>query len=325
MSFFRTEMFNGISLPKHQELWKFWVFIGFIILCFFPFVSPPIALGLGVIISAIKIVPAGFNTSRIATHLLKISIVLMGFGINISQAIQTSKSGFVISAVFIGITISLGLLLGYVLKIDKIISTLITIGTAICGGSAIAAVSPILGAKERQLSFGLGVVFLLNAVALILFPLLGTWFDLSQTQFGYWAAIAIHDTSSVVGASAAYGEEALRIATTVKLIRALWIIPVSIAVALIFGSKKVNKVRIPWFIALFIVAMSVSYFVPSGGNIFGVLDGLGKKGMVITLFLIGTGLPLSEVKEIGIKPFILGVILWIIVSVLSLITVIELF
>ncbi len=325
MSFFRTEMFNGISLPKHQEFWKLWVFIGFIILCFSPLISPPIALGLGILISAIKLVPVGLNTSKIATHLLKISIVLMGFGINISQAIQTSKSGFVISAAFIGITISIGLLLGYILKVDKIISVLVTIGTAICGGSAIAAVSPILGAKERQLSFGLGVVFLLNAVALVLFPFLGTWFDLSQTQFGYWAAIAIHDTSSVVGASAAYGEEALRIATTVKLIRALWIIPVSIALALIYGSKKVSKVRIPWFIVLFIVAMSVSCFIPSGGNIFASLDGLGKKGMVLTLFLIGTALPLSEVKSIGIKPFILGVILWAIVSVLSLVTVIEIF
>jgi len=308
-----------------EEPWKFSLFALSVIACFFPIITPPIALAIGIILAALKSIPKAVNTGAIASFLLKVSIVLMGFGINLNQAISTSKSGFVLSAVFILTTLVLGIAVTKIFKVERITGILISIGTAICGGSAIAAVSPVVGADKQQLSLSLGVVFLLNAIALLIFPLIGSWIGLGQTQFGYWAAIAIHDTSSVVGAGAAYGEEALRIATTVKLTRALWIIPVSLVFAFVFSKKSAGKVKIPWFIFLFLLAMIIRYYLPSGAEVYNILDVIGKKGMVITLLLVGAGLSIAEIKVIGPRPLFLGVLLWIIISMLSLFAVLHYF
>jgi uncharacterized integral membrane protein (TIGR00698 family) len=197
---------------------------------------------------------------------------------------------------------------------------LVSSGTAICGGSAIAAVAPIINAKNHQISFSLIIVFVLNAIALFIFPVIGHWFNLSQETFGYWAAIAIHDTSSVVGAGATYGPEALATATTVKLIRALWIIPLSLTIALFQKDRSGNRINIPWFILLFVISIVVAYLIPQGQETFTHLNWLGKKGMVIALFLIGSNISMAEAKKAGVKSFVLGVVLWFLIGIVSFIT-----
>nr|MBP6284716.1 putative sulfate exporter family transporter [Paludibacteraceae bacterium] len=205
------------------------------------------------------------------------------------------------------------------LKVDGKIATLISAGTAICGGSAIAAVASVINPKSAQISVSLIVIFILNAVALLIFPAIGHYFHLSEETFGNWAAIAIHDTSSVVGAGAMYGPKALEIATTVKLIRALWIIPLSIVIALLHKDAAKGKIKIPWFIGLFVVAIIIAYLLPSGQVLFDSLNWLGKRGMVIALFLIGSNLSLKEAKSAGFKTFLLGVLLWLFIGVGSFI------
>ena len=325
MNILNSDKFKELTASVKQEPYKSGLFTFCLAACFFPLITPPIALVIGIILAALNSIPKAVNTGAIATYLLKVSIILMGFGINLNQAISTSKSGFILSAVFILATLALGFVISKVFKVERITGILISVGTAICGGSAIAAISPVVGADKKQLSLALGVVFLLNAIALLIFPLIGHWIGLGQTQFGYWAAIAIHDTSSVVGAGAAYGEEALRIATTVKLTRALWIIPVSLAFAFVFSKGAAGKVKIPWFIFLFLLAMLIRYLLPGGEEAYSVLDLIGKKGMVITLLLVGAGLSIKEIKVIGPRPLFLGVLLWIIISVMSLYAVMHLF
>jgi uncharacterized integral membrane protein (TIGR00698 family) len=241
----------------------------------------------------------------------------MGFGMNLQQVIEVSSKGIVLTACSVLLVFLLGVLLGKIFKVDKNTSFLISSGTAICGGSAIAAVSPIVGAKDSQISFSLTVVFVLNAIALFIFPYIGEYFNMSQEDFGYWSAIAIHDTSSVVGASASYGKEALQVATTVKLARTLWIIPLSFLV--MFLNRKENqgkgKIKIPWFILYFIIAILIAGFIPVLQPAYSVLSYIGKRGMVLALFMIGNGFNLSELKKVGIKPFILGLVLWVIISV----------
>jgi uncharacterized integral membrane protein (TIGR00698 family) len=286
------------------------------ILCFFPFVSAPMALFCGIVFSLLKI-EKPFQFKKYSSPLLQYSVVLMGFGMNLQQVIEVSSKGIVLTACSVLLVFLLGVLLGKIFKVDKNTSFLISSGTAICGGSAIAAVSPIVGAKDSQISFSLTVVFVLNAIALFIFPYIGEYFNMSQEDFGYWSAIAIHDTSSVVGASAAYGKEALQVATTVKLARTLWIIPLSFLV--MFLNRKENqgkgKIKIPWFILYFIIAILIAGFIPVLQPAYSVLSYIGKRGMVLALFMIGTGFNLSELKKVGIKPFILGLILWVIISV----------
>ena len=291
------------------------IYIFIATLCFTPLLSPAIALliGIGLSLLGIKTKASEGYTSLF----LKASIVLMGFGMNLAQVIETSQTAFLETAISVVVVMGFGIYLGKMLKVDSKISLLIASGTAICGGSAIAAVSSVLKTKNYQVSFSLAVIFILNAVALFIFPYIGHLFNLSQETFGHWAAIAIHDTSSVVGAGAIYGEKALGIATTVKLIRALWIIPLSFVISLAQKDGK-NKVKVPYFILLFVVTMVIAHLVPSWGNTFEHLDWLGKKGMVVALFLIGSDISVSEAKKAGVKSFILGIVLWFIIAAGSL-------
>jgi len=295
------------------------IFYLVIILCISPLMSAPMALVLGALFSFFKIGLPQINASRVTKYLLQTSVVLIGFSMNLSQVIQTSKTGFWLTVFSVTLTLLTGLALGLAFKVDRKTALLISCGTAICGGSAIAAVSPLIDAKKNQVSFALAVVFLLNAVALILFPFVGRHLHLSQEVFGYWAAIAIHDTSSVVGAGSAYGQKALEIATTVKLTRALWIIPVSLVIYYFTKKEKGAKVKIPWFIGLFLAAILLRHLTPGWNDTFAHLSWLGQKGMMIALFLIGSSLSTDEISSVGWRPFIMGITLWLAVSVISVI------
>lgn len=292
-----------------------------IFLCLMPIVSPAISLLAGMSFSIFGIKKVSF--SKYASFALQASIVLMGFGMNLPKVIATSKAGFVGTAVSVSFVMLSGLLLGKLLKVDSKIALLVSSGTAICGGSAIAAVAPVINAKNYQISFSLVVIFVLNAIALLIFPHIGHYFNLSQETFGYWAAIAIHDTSSVVGAGATYGTKALEVATTVKLVRTLWIIPVAILISLLQKDKTTGKVVIPWFIAFFIAGIVAAYLLPQWQSTFTHFNWLGKKGMVIALFLIGSNISIKEVKNVGLKSFILGISLWILIAVASFIALVH--
>ena len=288
-------------------------------LCFFPVVSPPIALFLGIIF--VNIFGQVFNADKIIKIVLQVSIVGLGFGINLKQALQAGSEGFLFTVFSITLIVVLGIALGYIFRIDKIITQLISFGTAICGGSAIAAIAPILKADGKQTSVSLGIIFLLNALALFIFPEIGQYFHLSQNQFGIWSAIAIHDTSSVVGAASKYGHEALQTATTVKLARALWIIPISFMLS--FLNKSGGKVKIPYFIGFFILAILVNSYFPAIKEVTDYVVDFSKSSLKVALFLIGTGLSFQNLKNIGIKPLLLGIILWVVISVISLFAVLE--
>ena len=292
-------------------------------------VSAPVALVGGIVFGFTAVHPYRKEANSLAKLLLQISVVFLGFGLNLQQVIHAGKSGFIYTAISICSAVVLGLLLGKLFKIGGKASYLITLGTAICGGSAIAAVAPIIDANEREISVSMGTVFLLNSVALLLFPAIGWWLHLSQNQFGLWAALAIHDTSSVVGAAAKYGPQALGVGTTVKLARALWIVPVSLITAAYMsrtakrGGKLANqaKVKFPWFIVLFVAASVLTTYLPRFMGTYLDLNRLGKAGLTATLFLIGTSLSKKTLQAVGIKPFLQGVILWIIVGTISLIAV----
>lgn len=288
-------------------------------LCFFPIVSPPIALFLGIIF--VNIFGQVFNADKIIKIVLQVSIVGLGFGINLKQALQAGSEGFLFTVFSITLIVVLGIVLGYIFRIDKIITQLISFGTAICGGSAIAAIAPILKADGKQTSVSLGIIFLLNALALFIFPEIGQYFHLSQNQFGIWSAIAIHDTSSVVGAASKYGHEALQTATTVKLARALWIIPISFVLS--FLNKSGGKIKIPYFIGFFILAILVNSYFPAIKDVASYVVDFSKSSLKVALFLIGTGLSFQNLKNIGIKPLLLGIILWVVISVISLFAVLE--
>ena len=288
-------------------------------LCFFPIVSPPIALFLGIIF--VNIFGQVFNADKIIKIVLQVSIVGLGFGINLKQALQAGSEGFLFTVFSITLIVVLGIVLGYIFRIDIIITQLISFGTAICGGSAIAAIAPILKADGKQTSVSLGIIFLFNALALFIFPEIGQYFHLSQNQFGIWSAIAIHDTSSVVGAASKYGHEALQTATTVKLARALWIIPISFMLS--FLNKSGGKVKIPYFIGFFILAILVNSYFPAIKEVTNYVVDFSKSSLKVALFLIGTGLSFQNLKNIGIKPLLLGIILWVVISVISLFAVLE--
>ena len=298
------------------------IFIGAISTCALPFVDTPIALLAGVVMAQFFAHPFPKTNKLLTKYLLQVSVVGLGFGMNAVQAMQAGKEGFWFTIISISCTLILGLFLGKWFKVDKNTSFLISTGTAICGGSAIAAVSPIVKANEKQLSTALGTIFVLNSIALLVFPQIGKWLQMSQHEFGVWAAIAIHDTSSVVGAAHKYGAEALQIATTIKLERALWIIPVSIITAIVFRSDS-KKVKIPYFIFLFVVAMLLNSFIPAVGIVSPYIVSIAKIGLKITLFLIGSSLSRELLKSVGIKPMLQGVLLWFAISSISLIAILS--
>lgn len=293
------------------------ILIGLAVLSLFPFISSATALVLGIIYAQIFENPYGKQTKKATGLLLKVAVVGLGFGMNVYSALAAGKDGFVLTIFSIFLTLVLGFGIGKILKIDKKISYLISSGTAICGGSAIAAVSPVIDADEKQISVALGIVFVLNSIALIIFPPIGHALGLSQVDFGLWSAIAIHDTSSVVGAAAKYGDEALEVATTVKLARALWVIPVAFLSTMLFKNKG-SKVKIPYFIGLFILAMLANSYIPFIQPLGPYIVELSKAALTLTLFLIGTSLSFRTVKNVGAKPFIEGVLLWVFISVSSL-------
>lgn len=289
------------------------IFVGGAVMCFTPFVSPAMALFMGIAIAQCTGHPYLHLNHKATQWLLQASVVGLGFGMNVHSALHAGKAGFLFTVASIFSTLTLGYLLGKGLRIEKKSSYLISAGTAICGGSAIAAIAPVIKAEEKQISLSLSCIFILNAVALVVFPVIGRSFHLSQTQFGVWCAVAIHDTSSVVGAAGKYGPQALEIATTVKLARALWIIPVAFLSTFIF-KHKTRKISIPYFIGWFVVAMVVNTYVPAIGFMSGYVVALAKAGLTFTLFLIGAGLTRSILTSVGFKPLLQGVLLWLGIS-----------
>ena len=287
---------------------------------FSSWVTPPVSLFLGLVFALLcgQAYPK-FN-KKVSKKLLQYSVVGLGFGMNLHASLASGKEGMLFTIVSVVGTMLIGMFIGRkLLKVNRDTSYLISSGTAICGGSAIAAVGPVIKAKDSDMSVALATIFVLNAVALFVFPVLGEWLGLTQQEFGTWAAIAIHDTSSVVGAGAAYGEEALQVATTIKLTRALWIIPLALVTSFIFKSEG-RKVSIPWFILWFIVAILINTYVldavPQVGK---AISGLARKGLIITMFFIGASLSADVLKSVGVKPLVQGVLLWLVISVGSLV------
>lgn len=307
-------------MKVNSKLLKNAIFIILVILCLFPFVEPPVALLAGFILSFTVGHPYLHLNNKATKILLQASVVGLGFGMNIFDAMEAGKEGLLFTVSSIVLTLAFGLLLGKLFHISRKTSVLVSSGTAICGGSAIAAMVPIIDANEEETSVSLGVIFVLNSVALFLFPVIGHLLNMTQEQFGLWSAIAIHDTSSVVGAAHKYGEEALRIATTIKLERALWIIPLSFVTALLY---RKGKVSIPYFIFLYVAAMIVNTFVPSIQTVSPVVVMIAKRGLTLTLFLIGAGLSKEALKNIGIKPLLQGIILWVFISAMSLLVILN--
>ena len=282
-------------------------------------VTPPVVLFIGLVFALLcgQAYPT-FN-KNVSKKLLQYSVIGLGFGMNLQASLASGKEGMLFTIISVVGTLLIGMFIGCkILKLNRNTSYLISSGTAICGGSAIAAVGPIIKAKDTDMSMALATVFILNAIGLFLFPILGHWLDLSQQDFGTWAAIAIHDTSSVVGAGAAYGEEALQVATTIKLTRALWIIPLALVTSIIFRSDG-KKISIPWFILFFIVAMLINtYLLADYPEVGKFIAGIARKGLIITMFFIGASLSVDVIKSVGIRPLLQGVLLWIIISAASL-------
>ena len=282
-------------------------------------VTPPVVLFIGLVFALLcgQAYPT-FN-KQVSKKLLQYSVIGLGFGMNLQASLASGKEGMLFTIISVIGTLLIGMFIGCkILKLNRNTSYLISSGTAICGGSAIAAVGPIIKAKDTDMSMALATVFILNAIGLFLFPALGHWLGLSQQEFGTWAAIAIHDTSSVVGAGAAYGEEALQVATTIKLTRALWIIPLALVTSVIFRSEG-KKISVPWFILFFILAMLINtYLLADYPEIGKFIAGIARKGLIITMFFIGASLSVDVIKSVGIRPLLQGVLLWIIISAASL-------
>ncbi len=279
-------------------------------------ISPPFALLGGLIYGLTLAHPFHVESKQLSKFLLQASVVGLGFGMNLHEVVHAGRSGFLYTAVSITTVMLLGLGLGYLIRVGKKSSFLIAAGTAICGGSAIAAVGPIAEASEEEMAVSLGAVFILNSIALFLFPVIGLALHMSQSQFGLWSALAIHDTSSVVGATARYGAIALAVGTTVKLARALWIVPLSVATAIALKSKA--RIQWPWFILFFCLAALLNTLLPLFNPAFATLNHLGRIGLTVTLFLIGTGLNKGTLKKVGVRPLLQGLTLWIIVGTTTL-------
>ena len=286
---------------------------------FSAWVTPPVALFLGLAFALLCGQAYSKFNKKVSKKLLQYSVIGLGFGMNLHASLASGKEGMMFTILSVIGTMLIGMFIGRkLLKVSRDTSYLISSGTAICGGSAIAAVGPVIKAKDSDMSVALATIFVLNAIALFIFPVLGEWLGLTQQEFGTWAAIAIHDTSSVVGAGAAYGEEALQVATTIKLTRALWVIPLALVTSFIFKSKD-QKVSIPWFILWFIVAILINTYlldtVPQVGK---AISGLARKGLIITMFFIGASLSTDVLKAVGVKPLVQGVLLWLVISIGSL-------
>lgn len=304
----KTTVFFNRNISTRQL-----IFIIAVVFCLTPYINPPVALLMGLIIAQFVGHPY-LHLNHKATHiLLQVSVIGLGFGMNVNSAFQAGKQGILFTVASIAGTLVFGYLMGKWLSIDKKTSYLVSTGTAICGGSAIAAISPVIKAGEKQISIALGTVFILNAIALVAFPAIGHYLNLSQTQFGLWCAIAIHDTSSVVGAASKYGPHALEVATTVKLARALWIIPVAFMSSFIFKNES-KRVKIPYFIGLFVLAMALNTYLPVIKTVSPYLVMIAKAGLTLTLFLIGAGLSRKILVAVGLKPLVQGVVLWIAIS-----------
>lgn len=284
-----------------------------------PWASPPLALALGIAFGLLLTHPFPQEAKTYSKTLLQASVVGLGFGMNLHEVLRAGRSGFLYTALGIAATMLLGWVLGRVMRVAETNALLIAVGTAICGGSAIAAVGPVVKAKDEEMSVSLGTVFILNSVALLIFPLIGSAVGLGQTQFGLWAALAIHDTSSVVGAAAKYGSQALAVGTTVKLARALWIVPLTLGIALF--RKQQAKIQWPWFILFFCLAALLRTYVSLGAPLYEWLTLLAKAGLRATLFLIGSGISVATLRKVGARPLLLGVVLWLIVGVLSLLLI----
>ncbi len=280
------------------------------------YVSPPVALATGLVFGLVFPHPYDREARKFSKLLLQASVVGLGFGMNLHQVVQAGRSGFIYTLLGISFALIAGMGLGALLGVPRVPAFLISTGTAICGGSAIAAVGPITQASDEEMAVALGTVFVLNSVALLIFPAIGAALKLTQSQFGLWAALAIHDTSSVVGAAAKYGSEALAVATTVKLARALWIVPVSIGTAMARGAKA--KIQWPWFIGLFCLAAVCNTYLPAGAHAYSIAVKVAKIGLTATLFLIGSGISVETVKRVGHRPLLQGILLWLLVLVGSL-------
>jgi len=300
---------NPTMLPKI-------IFLFGLVLACSGFVSPPVALVLGLLFGLTLPHPYSGLSKKWSKYLLQASVVGLGFGMNLQQVIHAGRSGFVYTMLGITFAMLVGMTLGAVLRVERISAFLISTGTAICGGSAIAAVGPISNASDEQMAVSLGTVFMLNSVALLTFPQIGAALKLTQNQFGLWAALAIHDTSSVVGAAAKYGAVALAIGTTVKLARALWIVPMAVGTAVVRGAKA--KIQWPWFIAFFVLAAVCNTYLPAGAPAYHLLSKLARIGLTATLYLIGSGISIATLKKVGPRPLLQGILLWILVAVTSL-------
>lgn len=307
----------AVSLTSLKWKKRDLIFIALAILCLTPIITSPVALILGFILVTIGLVPEALDIHALTKTLLAYSIIGLGFGINLEQAISVSKDSIGLIVVSIFSILVVGGLLTKFLKIDRKMGHLIASGTAICGGSAIAAVAPAIDAKNNQISHALAVVFILNSIALIVFPWVGHLLNMTQHAFGLWCAIAIHDTSSVVGAASAYGNEALVVATTLKLARALWIIPVAFISAMLFKGKN-KKITIPFFILFYCLAILLTYLMPQFETLYQGIFTVSKHTLVLCLFLIGAGITLRKIKEAGHKPLLLGISLWFMMSLSSL-------
>ena len=294
-----------------------YIFLLLGILCLTPFISPAVALFMGLIFALTTTHPYAKVSKTVSKKLLQYSVIGLGFGMNLHESLKAGQEGMIFTVVSVVSVMFLGILLGRKMMIDRKTAYLISSGTAICGGSAIAAVAPVVKANDHEITVSMGTIFILNAIALFIFPPIGRMLEMTQEQFGIWAAIAIHDTSSVVGAGAAYGEKALEVATMVKLTRALWIIPLALVSALVFKNKS-SKIQIPWFILFFVLAMIANTFIDIPVAITSSITWLSKKGLTLTLFLIGTSLSKETIQQVGFKPMLQGVILWIFIALMSL-------
>lgn len=298
------------------------IFIVWAVICLTPVISSPVALLLGFILAVGIGNPFEKSLHQYIHLLLQISIVGLGFGLKLNEALEAGKSGFILTVISIFTVMFLGYFIGKALKLERPLSYLISVGTAICGGSAIAATSPIIKPNTKQISLALAIIFTLNSIALLIYPSIGHLLNLTQEQFGLWCAVGIHDTSSVVGAASKYGNEALKIATTVKLARALWIIPVSLITMIIFKNKE-SKIKIPWFIGYFILAILLNTYFPFFNQLSSGITVIAKSGLNLTLFLIGSTLSIQTLKLIGFKPLILAIVLWGSISIGSLLFVLN--
>lgn len=313
----KTQINTTLPLfEKNSTLQKIF-FVLLLVVCALFSISPPTALLLGLVVANLSGHPfLPFNHIAIR-YLLQISVVGLGFGMSVTSALAIGSTSFIFTIISIVTTIGFGYLLGKWLSIERKTSYLIACGTAICGGSAIAAIAPIIKSDEKQTSVALGVIFILNSIALFLFPTIGHWLNLTQQEFGLWCAIAIHDTSSVVGAANKFGADALQIATTVKLARALWIIPVALMTTFVFKSKS-SKIKIPYFIGLFILAMLINTYIPEVAAYSPSIVAVAKVGLTLTLFLIGSGLNFNTLRSVGFKPLFQGILLWAFIAMVSL-------